>query len=117
MESLTSIEEFQMKVSIVDQDDKVQEITEREENKSPNYIEVYATGIEGGPFGPYDFRLNFYEESLDKNEDGKIILQKIYKAKVVVSYATAKQLAEWMKKHLDAYEKISGHKIYTSEKD
>jgi hypothetical protein len=101
---------------ILDEKDKEQEIKKYVEEKSPNYLETYATGIEGGPFGPYDFRLNFYEESVDK-ENGELIFRKNFKAKIVVSYATAKQLVLWMNKHLENYEERSGHRIYVGEKE
>jgi len=103
------------KVNVVDEEGKVQEIKKRVEEKSPNYIEIYATGIEGGPFGPYDFRMSFYEEGVEKDEHKNLILKKNFKAKVIVPYATAKQLANWINKHLDTYEKQSGHEIFTAE--
>jgi hypothetical protein len=104
-----------MLVRAVDETGKVQKIEKMVEEKSPNYMEVYATGIEGGPFGPYDFRMNFYEESMEKDRDGNLFLEKNHKVKVVVSYATAKQLARWINKHLDSYEKNSGHEIFIGE--
>jgi hypothetical protein len=87
------------------------------EEKSLNYLELYATGVEGGPFGPYDFRMNFYQESLEKDENSKLLLKKIHKARVVMSYAAAKQLAEWINKHIEGYEEKSGQKIYIGEKE
>jgi hypothetical protein len=101
-----------MKVKVVDENGKTQVVKKVVEEKSPNYIEIYATSIEGGPFGPYDFRLNFYEESIEKSNAGNVIVKRNHKAKVIVSYATAKQLVKWMEKHLDIYEKDSGHEIF-----
>jgi hypothetical protein len=100
-----------MKIEAVDDTGTTQEVKEIIEEKDPNYLEIYATGIEGGPFGPWDFRMNFFDQSIEKDK-GKIVVKKIFKARVVVSYAAAKQLANWLEKHLATYEKDSGHEIY-----
>jgi hypothetical protein len=104
-----------IKIRTVDEAGNIQEVEEVTEEKAPNYLEVYATGIEGGPFGPWDFRMNFFDQTVEKDKTGKLIVKKAYKAKVIVSYAAAKQLALWLDKHLALYEKNSGHEIYMGD--
>jgi len=84
--------------------------------KHPDYIESYVVGTQGGPFGPYDFRMSFYDIKPEKDEDGKVYEKRILKSTVVMSYASAKQLSIWLQKHLRDYEEIAGHEIYVGEK-
>jgi hypothetical protein len=85
--------------------------------KDPNYSVIYATGAFGGPNGPYDFRINFYDGGLAQDENGEYYERRTINSSVILSYASAKQLADWILGHLESYEKEMGHEIYAGKKD
>lgn len=106
-----------MDAEVFDKDKQKVVLNKIVEEKSSKYSEMYATGVEGGPFGPYDFRMDFYQDSLEKDQEGTLFLKKIHKARIIMSYAAAKQLAGWINKHMDDYEKRSGQRIYLGDKE
>lgn len=84
---------------------------------APGLTETYATGVQGGSFGPYDFRLSFYDQKVEMDEETKEFYEiRNIKQSIIIPFATAKQMSDWLKKHLDEYEKLSGHEIYIGEK-
>lgn len=87
---------------------KAKEVTEED----PEYLEVYAIGAKGGRFGIYDFRMTFYDSKIANDGDGQLTVVNINKCTVKLSYPAAKQLSDWLIKHLDDFEKESQQKIY-----
>lgn len=97
-------------------DKKIEVVIKRE--MAPDYKSIYATGAEGGNYGPYDLRIKFYDLDIDLDEQPDKITQiqtHIFKGSVVLSYAAAKQLSEWLIRHLERYEAESGRPIYTGD--
>jgi hypothetical protein len=88
--------------------------------KSPDYRIIYATGAEGGNFGAYDLRISFYDTDVQPYEEqlgSEKIAKRIFKETIVLSYAAAKELSDWLVRHIEYYEKESGMPIYTGNKD
>ena len=104
-----------MPVVIKDEDGKNIVVTKVKIENAPGFTETYATGVQGGNFGPYDFRLAFYDQKVEKDEDKEYYEKRLVKQSIIVPYATAKQMSIWLKKHIDEFEKLIGHEIYIGE--
>ena len=64
-----------MPIVMVDENTgKEKVITEKDVKieKHPDYVESYVVGTQGGPFGPYDFRMSFYDIKPEKDENGNM---------------------------------------------
>lgn len=88
------------------------------QTRSPDYNCIYAVGAMGGNYGPYDLRIHFYDVEVEVDTEAKPpteIQTRTLKTSVILSYAAAKQLSEWLKNHLEHYEKESGRPIFTGE--
>ncbi|MDD2754396.1 MAG: DUF3467 domain-containing protein [Methanothrix sp.] len=106
-----------MPIIIKDGEGKDVVVSKTKNVKAPGFSETYATGVQGGAFGPYDFRLVFFEQRVEPDEKtGELYEVHEVRQSIVVPYATAKQLSIWLKNHLDEYEKMAGHEIYIGEK-
>lgn len=106
-----------MPVIVRDDEGKEVEVKKVRNEKGPGFSETYATGVQGGSFGPYDFRLSFFDQRVEKDEKtGELYELHEIRQSIIMPYATAKQMSIWLKTHLDEFEKRAGHEIYIGQK-
>jgi len=94
---------------------KVMVAPQFEDSKSEQYRYIFATGVFGG-LDPNGGHIIFYldrvePETINTPQPGAIKLMKIIRELQVEVHMTSsefKTVAEWMKRHVDEYEKIFG---------
>jgi hypothetical protein len=105
-----------MPLVVHDEFGKVSVITSIVTEQIPDHKEFYVTGTFGGGFGPYDMRMSFYDSKIEKIKKD-IIEKRQVKTTVIMSYASAKQLYEWLGNNLKEYEGKAGHEIYIGSEE
>ena len=101
-------------MTVVGEDNKEIPISKIKNEKSVDFRENYVTGTMGGAFGPYDFRMTFYDMKIVKDDEDYFELR-TEKSSVIMPYAAAKQLYLWLGKQLGHYEEQSGQEIYIGQ--
>ncbi len=76
--------------------------------KSDKFHRLYATGAKGG-HTPFDFRIGFYNEwPADESTSERQIIEREILVEIILAPLAAKQLVNWLDKHVKEYEKHAG---------
>jgi len=85
--------------------------------RSPDYKTYYAQGVQGGIVGSHHFRMDFYRDDIPSTagseEDGRLvpegdIVSREIDVSVYLSLASAKQLRDWVDRHIKDHEERFG---------